>query len=68
MKILILLMAYLNMNSRITIGEVVFKNISEVEITETVTELSDVAVITLPRNYQDLAGKPVTDYIKTGYP
>lgn len=67
--ILILLsMAYLNLNMRVTIGDVVFKNINSFDIEETVTDLSDKATITLPRNYAQLNGKPVTDFIKTGMP
>jgi hypothetical protein len=59
-------MAYLNMTSRVTIGQVVFKNINEFEISESVTDISDKSTITLPRNYKDLLGKKVTDYIKPG--
>lgn len=68
MRYLVILftMAYLNLFSRITIGDVVFKNISSFEITESVTELSDKATIELPRNYRELNGKPVTAFIKAG--
>jgi hypothetical protein len=59
-------MAYLNQYSRITIGDVVFKNISSFEVRESVTDLSDKATIELPRNYKELNGKPVTDYVQPG--
>ena len=62
----LLFMAYLNMCSKITIGQVVFKNINEFEISESVTDISDKATITLPRNYKELSGKKVTDFIKAG--
>jgi hypothetical protein len=68
MKILIALMAYLNMFSLVTIGDIQIKNISGFEVTQTLTDMGDKATITLARNYKDLAEKPVTNYIKTGMP
>lgn len=66
MKLLFLLMAYLNQYAQITIGQLLFKNISEFEVVQTVTEISDKATITLPRHYKLLDGKKVNDYIKAG--
>lgn len=59
---------YYEPNARITVGNVVFNNVNKVEITESVKELGDKAIVVLPRNYKKLAGKSVLDYIKTGNP
>ncbi|WP_367867897.1 hypothetical protein [Pedobacter sp. WC2423] len=59
-------LAYLNMIAKVTIGKIYFDHINEVEITESVTELSDVAKIILPRFYKQLDGKYPLDYIKAG--
>lgn len=67
-------MSYLNMNARITIGDIakgkaiVVKAISEFDIEESVSETSDKATITLARNYELLAGKPILEYIRSGMP
>ncbi|MBE9468972.1 MAG: hypothetical protein IMY72_11735 [Bacteroidetes bacterium] len=57
---------YYEPNARITIGDVVFNNVNKVIITESVKEMGDVAIITLPRNYKKLAGKSVLDYLASG--
>lgn len=54
------------MTCKVTIGKVYFDVISSLEITESVTELSDVANIVLPRNYKQLNGKYPLDYIRPG--
>jgi hypothetical protein len=59
---------YYEPNARITVGNVVFNNVSRVEITESVKELGDKATIVLPRNYKKLAGKGVLEYIKASDP
>ena len=59
---------YYEPNSRITVGNVVFNNVNRVEITESVKELGDKAIIVLPRNYKKLAGKGVLEFIKVGDP
>jgi hypothetical protein len=66
--VILITMAYLNMNSRVTIGDVVFKNISSFDIVENIADISDTATIVLPRNFRQLNGRPVTDYIKAGMP
>lgn len=57
---------YLDMNARVVIGNVTFKNISSYHIEESVKELGDSASIILPRQYKKLKGKPLLDYINTG--
>lgn len=57
---------YLNMNARITIGSIVFPSINSFRIEENIAELGNTATIVLARNYKELKGKPVLDYIKAG--
>ncbi|HMI04276.1 MAG TPA: hypothetical protein VK541_17440 [Pedobacter sp.] len=57
---------YVNMIARITVGEIYFDDITSVEITESVTQLSDVATVTLPRFYKQLDGKFPLDFMKAG--
>lgn len=57
---------YLNMAARVVIGDIYFDDITEVEITESVTDLSDVAKIIIPRFYKQLDGKYPLDFIKSG--
>ncbi|MBS2100711.1 hypothetical protein [Carboxylicivirga linearis] len=59
---------YYEPNARITVGNVVFNNVNQVEITESVKELGDKATVVLPRNYRKLAGKGVLEYIKASDP
>lgn len=63
---------YYEPNGRITVGDasrfVVFEALNKVEITESVRELGNKARIVLPRNYKELAGKGVLEYIKVGDP
>lgn len=66
LTIILTMFFYLNQNARITIGKVVFDHINSVEIEENVNLLSGSAKITLPRNYQELNGKPVLDYLHVG--
>lgn len=60
------MLAYLNMSSRVTLGNVVLNNISAYEINENVLEMSNVANITIPRNYKQLADKAILDILKVG--
>ena len=60
------MLAYLNMASRVTLGNVQLNNISGYEINENILEMSNVASITIPRNYKKLADKPILDVIKVG--
>jgi hypothetical protein len=62
------LMSYVNMQAKVTIGDVYFPSINEFVIKESIEETSDEAVITLARNYKELKNKKVLDYIKAGYP
>ena len=67
MKFLIV-MAYLNMIAQVSIGEIVIPHIKGFKIEESVTEVSDQASITIAKNYQQLKGNPILNYIKPGYP
>jgi len=60
------MLAYLNMSSRVTLGNVLLNNISGYEINENVLEMSNVANIIIPRNYKKLAEKPILEVIKVG--
>lgn len=57
---------YLNMACRIQIGSVVFENVESIRIEESIKEMGDTAIITVPRNFKKLNGKSVLDYIKAG--
>ena len=57
---------YLNMVARVTIGQVVFNQVSSVRITETIAEIGNTATVELPRHFRKLNGKAVLDYIKVG--
>jgi hypothetical protein len=57
---------YYEPNSRVKVGNVVFNNVNKVVITESVKEMGDNAVITLPRTYKKLNGKSVLDYLSEG--
>lgn len=57
---------YLNLQAKVKVGNATFENISSLEITESVIELSDKAKVVIPRNYKSLAGNPVLDVIKVG--
>lgn len=52
----------------IVVGDMVFTNVNQVRIDRSVKELSDKAVITLPRNYEKLEGKSILELIKSGDP
>lgn len=56
--------------ARVRIGtegkNVEFLSVNKIVIEESVKDLGDKATITLPRNYKQLAGKSLTDYIKQG--
>jgi hypothetical protein len=60
------MLAFLNMSSRVTLGNIVLNNITGYEINENVLEMSNVASITIPKNYKKLADKPILELIKVG--
>lgn len=57
---------YLNMIARVTVGNIYFDDITSVEVTESVKELSNTATVTMPRFYKQLDGKYPLDYMKAG--
>lgn len=62
------LMSYLNMQGKITIGDLVFTSFNSFGINESIVETSDQATITLARNYKELRNKSVMQQIKAGMP
>lgn len=60
------MLAYLNMTSRISLGNVLLNNISGYKICENILEMSNTAEITIPRNYKKLADKEILEYFKVG--
>lgn len=61
-------MSYLNLNVKATIGDIYFNSINSFTIEQSVDNTSDIAKITLARNYKELQDKKVLDYIKAGAP
>lgn len=63
---------YYEPKARITIGtaakNVVFEAVNKIVIEESIKELGNKATLTLPRNYADMAGKSMFDYIKPADP
>ena len=69
-RVLILLITvamYLNLHAKIEINGVDYQ-ISTADIEESVTELSDKATVTIPRNYKSMTGKSVLEVLKVGDP
>ncbi len=60
------MLSYLNMNSRVTLGNVLLNNISGYKINESVLEMSKTAEVIIPRNYKRLADKPILEQFKVG--
>lgn len=64
----IITMSYLTMHGKITIGDLEFPSFNSFTIDESIKETSDRATVVLARNYKELKGKPILDYIKAGLP
>ncbi len=62
------MMLYLNMNARVTLGNVLLKNVSQFEISENILEISNTAKITIPKAYGALNGKKILEQFKVGDP
>jgi hypothetical protein len=60
------MLAYLNMTSRVSLGNVLLNNISGYKVTENVLEMSNTAEITIPRNYKKMAEKSILEQFKVG--
>ena len=58
------MLLYLNMTSKITIGNLLLTNINSFEINENVDEISNNAKIVIPKNYKELKGQSVIDILK----
>lgn len=59
---------YLNMNCRVSIGKIKLQNVESFEINENVEEISDSAILKIPRNFKSLQNSPVLRNIQTGDP
>jgi len=59
---------YLEPHCKIEVGSLIFTGVNDIIIDRSVKELSDKAVITLPRNYAKLEDKSVLDLLKSGDP
>ncbi len=57
---------YLNLVAEVKIGDIIFNEINSCEIVQTVVELSDSAIVVLPRMYKDKLGKSILDKLKVG--
>lgn len=55
MKKLIIMLLFMNMASRVVLGNVVLNHISNIEINESVLEMSNTAKVTIPRAYLPLS-------------
>ncbi|MFV0378347.1 MAG: hypothetical protein ACK5JD_13720 [Mangrovibacterium sp.] len=67
-KILIIMLLFLNMTARVTLGNVQLNNISSFEVQESILDMSNTAKITIPRNYAALDGKFILEQFKVGDP
>lgn len=56
----------MNLNSQVTLGNVLLKNITSFEISESILEMSNTAKITIPRNYAALNGKVILEQFAVG--
>jgi hypothetical protein len=66
MKIILIMMLYLNMASEVQLGGVKLANVTEFEITESIDDVSNTAKITIPRVYQKLNEKSLLEQINVG--
>lgn len=60
------MLLFLNMNARVTLGNVGLKNVNKFEVSENILEMSNTAKITIPRNYAKLNEKPILEQFKVG--
>ena len=60
------MMLYLNMTAKATLGNVILKNVSQFEISESILEMSNTAKITIPKTYSKLDQKAILDQFQVG--
>lgn len=60
------MIAFLNMNARVTLGNVRLDNVSQFEINESILEMSNTAKITIPKHYALNDSKAVLEQFKVG--
>jgi hypothetical protein len=68
LQILFIMMLYLNMTAKATLGGVILKNVSQFEVSESIMEMSNTAKITIPRGYKlkNQEGWSILDFISVG--
>jgi phage protein D len=60
------MIAFLNMNSLVTMGNLRLKNVSQFEINESILEISNTAKITIPKHYGLKPDKSILEQFKVG--
>lgn len=60
------MMLYLNMTAKATLGNVILKNISQFEISESILEMSNTAKIAIPKAYSKLDQRAILDQFHVG--
>jgi phage protein D len=60
------MIAFLNMNARVTLGNVRLNHVSQFEISESILEISNTAKLTIPKGYGLNAGKAILAQFKAG--
>ena len=63
-----IMMLYLNMTANAKLGKVVLKNVSQIEISESIQEMSNTAKVTIPKAYSKLDQKTILEYFQVGDP
>jgi hypothetical protein len=63
-----IMMLYLNMTAKATLGKVLLKNVSQIEINESILEMSNTAKITIPKGFSKLDQKSILEYFAVGDP
>jgi hypothetical protein len=63
-----IMMLYLNMTAKATLGKVLLKNVSQIEINESILEMSNTAKITIPKGFSKLDQKSILEYFAVREP
>lgn len=61
-------MLYLNMTANAKLGKVMLRNVSQIEISESIQEMSNTARLTIPKAYSQLDQKAILEYFRVGDP
>jgi hypothetical protein len=60
------MLLFMNMTTRLQLGNVSLKNLNQFEIDENILEISNTAKITIPKNYAKLKDKAILEQFKVG--